>query len=163
MRRFQVLVILLVCCLAFSTFVGCGTQKEEPAMKTFENKNLSVSYPEDWKIKESVSDLNEEVLEVVSIFFEQPEKTSDKAEINIMINKNFIMPDLPSRPRSERTNEKIGGIDFVVFTDSKVLEGTIIKDCIGRKDRDTIGIMSTYSENVKETVEKILGTLKFKF
>lgn len=158
MRRFQVLVILLVCCRAFSVIVGCGAQKKEPAMKTFENKNLSVSLPEGWSIGEDMIDLDE----VVSIRLEQSEKSISNAVINIMIRKNFTMPDLPSNPGSERTNEKIGGIDFVVFKDNRDTEEKKIDSYYGQKNRDTIAIMTIYSKNNKEKVERIIETLNFK-
>lgn len=158
MRRFQALVILLVCCFVSSAFVGCGAQKEEPAMKTFENKNLSVSLPNGWSIGEDMIDLDE----VVSIRLEQPEKSTNNTVINIMIRKNFTMPDLPSKPGSERINERIGGIDFVVFKDNRETEDKKIDSYYGKKNRDIIAILTIYSKNNKEMVERIIETLNFK-
>lgn len=162
MRRFQALVILLVCCLAFSALIGCGAQKEEPAMKTFENKNLSVSYPEGWSADESVDEKNEFKVAYVSISMDAQGDPSDYADLQISIAKNYTLPDIPANPGEVRKNEKIGGIDFVTFTETKEKDKSGIKSCYGNKNGDTIMIDAMYSENNKEIVEKILGTLKFK-
>lgn len=164
MRRFHALVILLVCCLAFSAFVGCGAQKEEPAMKTFENKNLSVSYPEGWSVSEEVDEENEFIPASVKIGIDytQVELTND-AYMLITIDRNNKLQDFPEKPEDIRRNKIIGDIDFETITEIIEKDKSEIKYCFGKKDGNSITITMQYSENNKEMIEKILGTLKFKF
>lgn len=158
MRKFHVLVILLVCCLAFSVFVGCRAEKEEPAMKTFENKNLSVSYPEGWNTRE----YGEKENEIVSMSIKSTGDPENIALIEILIRKNYTLPDLSGNPGAKRANEMIDGVDFVTFTETNEANKVETKICKANRNGDTIGILAIYSENNKDLVEKILGTLKFK-
>jgi uncharacterized lipoprotein YehR (DUF1307 family) len=162
-RRFQYFTILLVCCLAFSALVGCGAQKEEPAMKNFENNNLSVSYPEGWSADESVDEENEFKPVTVSIGMDANEEKSNYANLQIVIVRNYKLPDIPANPGEVRKNEEIGGINFETFTETDEKDKSGNKNFYGNKNGNTIMITAMYSEINKETVEKILGTLKFKF
>lgn len=164
MRRFQVLVILLVCGLAFSALVGCGAQKEEPAMKTFENKNLLVSYPDGWSTSEEVDEGNEFKPAFVTIAMDAQKEKSDYANLQIVIVRNYKLPDtpIPLNPGEVRKNEEIGGVNFETFTETDEMDKWGTKNCYGNKNGNTIMITAMYSENNNESVEKILGTLKFK-
>lgn len=164
MRRFPVLIVAVVCCLVLSALVGCGAQKEEPKMKIFENKNLSVSYPEGWSAGETVDDKNEFKPEFVSITLDaQAEQISDDAYIQITIVKDYKMPDFPVKPEDVIKNEKIGSVDFVTFTETNEKDKSEIKYCVGNKDGYSINITAQYSEKNKQIVEKVISTLKFKF
>lgn len=164
MRRFQALVVLMVCCLAFSAFVGCSAQKEEPVMKTFENKNLSVSYPEGWNVSQEVGIEKESIPASVKIGIDytQVELTND-AYMLITIDRNIKIQDFPEKPGDIRRNKMIGDVDFETITEIIEKDKSEIKYCFGKKDGNSITITTQYSENNKEMIEKILGTLKFKF
>ncbi len=162
MKRFPVMFVAVVCCLVLSALVGCGVQKEkseEPKMKTFENKNLSVDYPEDWNAGEHGGNESD----IVSISNNAIGELENRAIVEVMIRKNYKLPDLSSNPGAIRANEKIGGIDFVTFTESKEADKSETKICYTERNGDTIAILAVYTENNKEMVEKIIGTMKFKF
>lgn len=159
MKRFPVMFVAVVCCLVLSALVGCGVQKEEPKMKTFENKNLTVDYPEGW----SAGDRSENESEFVSLSPKSASEPENKAFVEVMIRKNYKLPDLSSNPGAIRANEKIDGIDFVTLTERKEADKSETKICYTERNGDTIAILAVYTENNKEMVEKIIGTLKFKF
>jgi hypothetical protein len=149
----------MICCLVFSALIGCGAQKEELKMKTFENKNLSVDYPEGWSAGDYES---YDKREVVAIKFEPLENPGKGILVDISISNNHDIADFPISSRDVREDEKIGGIDFVSYT-QKIKQTIEIKLCSAKKKGKTIVIALWYPEKEKITVEKILGTLKFKF
>ncbi len=159
MFRFRTLTNLMVCCLVLSVFAGCGAQKEEPTMKTFENKNLSVDYPEGWSAGDYES---YDKREVVAIKFEPLENPGQGILVDISISKNHDIANFPISSKAVRNDEKIGGIDFVSYT-NEIKQTVESKLCSAKNKGKTIVIALWYPVKDKIMIEKIIGTMKFKF
>lgn len=82
--------------------------------------------------------------------------------MQITIDRNIKKQDFPEKPGDIRRNKMIGDIDFETITEIIEKDKSEIMYCFGKKNGNSITITAQCTENNKEMVEKILGTLKFK-